>query len=207
MKTKKCTRCHKIHNIVDFRKCKWKDKIYRKNICKYCDNKKAKERSKSKIALTANMYSSQRGICIKRNREMPKYNLKQLREWIYLQPNFEELYNNWVKSDYKKEFKPSIDRLDDYKTYSLDNIQLTTWKKNIRRYYSDRMNGINNKQNRAVIQYDLQGNYVNEFYSMCQAERDTSVNNHSIWKNCTGRLKTAGGYIWKYKKMQVKLTN
>jgi hypothetical protein len=44
--------------------------------------------------------------------------------------NFYELYNNWIDSGYKKSDKPSVDRIDDYKGYSFDNIQLMTWKEN-----------------------------------------------------------------------------
>ena len=199
METKICTRCNKVYNICDFRNCRWKDKIYKKNICKHCDNRATKIRSRTKKGLTCSMFAHQKATSRIRKREQPKYTLSELRKWIYSQPIFEELYNNWITSGYKKEFKPSIDRLNDYKTYSLNNIQLTTWQKNVRRYYSDRMNGINNKQNRAVLQFDLNETFIKEFYSMKQAERDTGVNNHSIWKNCTKRLKTAGGFIWKYK--------
>jgi len=49
---------------------------------------------------------------------------------VYKQPNFEELYNNWVKHGYDKWYKPSVDRLNDDKGYSFSNIQLVTWKEN-----------------------------------------------------------------------------
>ena len=40
---------------------------------------------------------------------------------------------------------PSIDRKDDYKPYTFDNIQLTTWQQNKAKGHEDCKNGINNK--------------------------------------------------------------
>lgn len=48
---------------------------------------------------------------------------------------FEMLYLGWVAMDFHKWFKPSIDRLDSRKGYSLENIRLVTWRENfIARY-------------------------------------------------------------------------
>ena len=109
------------------------------------------------------------------------------------------LWNNWIESNYDKMTKPSVDRLDDYKGYSLDNIQLMTWEENKAKGSRDRKNGVNNKKSKAVLQYDLQGNLIKEYYSIMQAERETKISNVSISRVCNGKRKTAGGFKWKYK--------
>ena len=53
---------------------------------------------------------------------------------------------------------------------------------------------------RAVCKYDLLGNFIEEYESVAEAVRNnTKVNYTSIWKCCTDRANTAGGYTWKYK--------
>lgn len=49
---------------------------------------------------------------------------------------------------------------------------------------------------KPVVQYDIDGNFVKEYLSIQQAQRETG---HShIWDCINGKRKTAGGYQWKY---------
>lgn len=59
--------------------------------------------------------------------------------------------------------------------------------------------GANNNRARAVIQYDLEGNFIAEYETMTQADKETGVNFSRISAVCRGRRKTSGGYIWRYK--------
>lgn len=54
--------------------------------------------------------------------------------------------------------------------------------------------------NRAkiVTQYNLEGKKINVFKSTKEAERRTSVPSSSISAVANGKLKTTGGFIWKY---------
>jgi hypothetical protein len=54
-----------------------------------------------------------------------------------------------------------------------------------------------NKQCRAVIQKTKEGEYVNEYRSIGEAERETKI---CTVNDCLyGRQKTAGGYCWEFK--------
>lgn len=44
------------------------------------------------------------------------------------------------------------------------------------------------------------GNIVGEFWGCLEAFRKTGVNFRHINECCNGKLKTAGGFVWKYKK-------
>ena len=58
-------------------------------------------------------------------------------------------------------------------------------------------------RNRAVNQYDLQGNFLKSFSTMQEAQLSIGAKSiSSITNACTGRSKTAGGYIWQYKDQQ-----
>jgi group I intron endonuclease len=54
---------------------------------------------------------------------------------------------------------------------------------------------------RIIEQYDLQNNLINTFISSMEIERTLGIKNGNISGCCTGKSKTAGGYIWKYKEL------
>lgn len=54
-------------------------------------------------------------------------------------------------------------------------------------------------RSKTVVQYDKNMNYIREFVSAKKAGEELKVNKSSITGNCKGKLKTAGGFIWKYK--------
>lgn len=50
----------------------------------------------------------------------------------------------------------------------------------------------------AVYQFNLRGEPIQSFNSITEAERRTGVNHAKISAVCSGRRKSAGGYIWSY---------
>ena len=56
------------------------------------------------------------------------------------------------------------------------------------------------KDNRRkkVIQYNIQGEFIDEFVSVSEAAKLTGYNKSSIAKVCRGERKSCGGYLWKY---------
>lgn len=53
--------------------------------------------------------------------------------------------------------------------------------------------------NKSVLQFSKNGVFIKEFISLNQAERETNISSDTISRCCKGKLKTSGGYIWKYK--------
>ena len=51
---------------------------------------------------------------------------------------------------------------------------------------------------RKVAQYNASNELIQTYDSVRQAMNNTGVDSSSISKCCNGKLKTAGGYIWKY---------
>ena len=121
---------------------------------------------RKKPGVISAIYSGQKRSSKHRKHPIPTYTKLELEQWISNQQDkFDELYDAWVLSGYEKGMKPSIDRLNDYKGYSLDNIQLMKWDDNRKKYNSDKTSGVNNKQNGYVYQYTLDGDYLAEFRS------------------------------------------
>lgn len=58
--------------------------------------------------------------------------------------------------------------------------------------------GADNPSSKPVSQYDLQGNFIKTLGGQHEAARATGIQRGDIGSCCRGKLKTAGGYIWKY---------
>ena len=81
---------------------------------------------------------------------------------------------------------PQVDHIDENKTHNyLNNLQWITNKDNCRK-----------SNNKPVLQYDLDGNFVREWECAADVRREL---NKQISQCLKGKLKTAYGYIWKYK--------
>ena len=50
-----------------------------------------------------------------------------------------------------------------------------------------------------VLQYSIDGNLITEYCSVKEASAKTGSDESNISKACRGKLKTSGGFIWKYK--------
>lgn len=55
------------------------------------------------------------------------------------------------------------------------------------------------KQRKIVMQFSVDGDFIQEFASMCEAEKRTGIDKGSISNCARSRCKTAGGYIWRKK--------
>ena len=195
MITKKCNKCHKEKTIGNF--------YNTQNSCKECDEIATLHRIRTKRGLISRIYTDQKQTCKRRNHSQPEYTLDELLNFVMSHKNFNSLYDNWVKSGYKTLLRPSIDRKDDYVTYTIDNIQLMTFKDNIDKCAIDRKSCKNSKNCTGVIKLDLNGNEIKRYKSLRQASRDVCGNNTSdanIHMACSGKLNTAYGYKWKFNK-------
>jgi hypothetical protein len=77
------------------------------------------------------------------------------------------------------------------------------------RYKTDNLESIEPQQpkEKAVIQYSTDGNKIAEFSSIKKASKQTNIVSNNICNCCRGKLKTAGGYIWRYKNKVDNLKN
>lgn len=98
--------------------------------CRECSNKRIKLYNKTKEGLITKIFRDQRKSSKKRGHRMPCYTIKELKKWVFSQEKFHILYEKWVKSGYKKNKIPSLDRKNNLIGYSFDNIQIVTWEYN-----------------------------------------------------------------------------
>lgn len=71
------------------------------------------------------------------------------------------------------------------------------WKNNMKEIFKNRnMSKASEARKKSVLQYDLEGNFIKEWESASEAERNVGGD---IKACCNNKQKTAAGFIWKYK--------
>ena len=51
---------------------------------------------------------------------------------------------------------------------------------------------------KKVLQFSKDGSFIREWSSISEANKELNISNGSISAVCKGKLKTTGGYKWKY---------
>jgi hypothetical protein len=109
---------------------------------------------------------------------------------------------------YNFENKPSINHKDGKKkNNSINNLEYTSVaENNLHRYRV--LNciptctgkfGSNHPASIYIKQYTIEGKYIKDFGSLSEASIQSGIKYGSIQNACSGKQKSAGGYVWKYK--------
>lgn len=200
---KKCLRCGSCNN--DFTKDSSK-KDGLSTYCMVCSREKSRENQRSKFGLASRIYSNQKTNSKRRGHTNPDYSTRELREWLYSQPEYNRLYSEWVESEYDRLKAPSCDRINDSEGYSLSNIKLMTWAENKAKGHMDiRSMKISNRTllnggHCPIDKLSLAGDIIETYISQSEAARKNNVYQANIHKCLIGKIKTTGGFKWQYKK-------
>lgn len=192
---KTCSKCGEAKELTHYHK-------YPKGVygvraeCKDCIT----ARRHSKGGTVKQMYLRQKASSKQRGYALPNYTEQDLKQWLFAQPLFHEMYASWVASNYEKGLKPSVDRLDDYAPYTLDSIQLVTFQTNRDNYEQHRKEGKSTKGlMKAVDKLNLDGEMIERYHSISAASRaNNNLHIGTIQSVCSGKTKTCGGFKWRY---------
>ncbi len=92
---------------------------------------------------------------------------------------------------------PQVNHIDENKTNNrVDNLEWCTAKYNTN--YGTSLERRIKAYSKPVLQFDKNGNFINEYPSIKDAAKKTGINKSTIGMVCRGKYKYAGGYIWKY---------
>lgn len=197
MKNKYCPTCKQTLTIELFHH----NKTRSDNLggqCKECVKNRQLKNAKTKLGVIKKIYRGQIGSCKARGHNLPSYTKDAFIKWCLDSDIFHDMYIKWVESDYNRWTIPSVDRINDYLSYSFSNIQILTWRENNIKSHKDRREGRNNKMSKEVVQLDKNGIFIKNYYSMSQASRDLNILVGNICNCCKGKRQYAGGFKWEY---------
>ena len=146
-----------------------------------------KYRKTPKGVLT-NMYNHMK------NRNKVDFSLLEFQNTFLTNEKYLRLFNNWSKSGYKKQLRPSLDRIDSKKHYSFDNVQMLTWAEN--RFKQSALDGKRGRKP-AVLQM-LGDKVIKRFSSQRMAIKQLGINQGDLSMVLNGRRKTVNGYNFLY---------
>jgi len=90
-------------------------------------------------------------------------------------------------------------RTGNYKKNKHTEEAKTKISESLKKYYASNVkNELNNKIGTKIKQYDMNNNLLNEYTSISDASRKTSVPKSSLLVHLKDNTKTGGGFIWKY---------
>ena len=85
----------------------------------------------------------------------------------------------------------------------ITELEWATQSENMLHAYKNGLNKKNKREknhlSRRILQYDLQGNFIKEWYCIESACDEVKGHHSNIIKNCKNQIKSAYGYKWKYK--------
>lgn len=176
------------------RKCKcYKNKqgFYTDNICKVCGERYPKR-------MLQRMYTAQHASSKKRGLPLPNYTEKEFISFVITNPKFRPLYIKWIKSGFNTMLKPSVDRIKESESYSLDNIQVVDWQENKRKGERDCKDGKRYHIVKSVCAFDYDTNeFIEQFHSIHNAESEVGIKFNIISSACYVSNKHKGVFIGK----------
>ena len=188
---KKCVKCANLKKVSEF----YKHKKYTdgcRPICKKCTIENRRTPYNKARILYDNLNARSR-----KHNMVVEFSKQEFIDWCMQQSVYHTLHKKWSENDYIKWYAPSIDRKNDYKPYTFENMRLMSWHENSKKGNVHRKTGVNNKHSKEVICIDEMGTKT-MYFSTMEAERNTKVSHSHISKCCNGVAKTAGGYRWEY---------
>ena len=170
-------------------------------MCRKCAVLATQARQKTMPGLVKKIYQNQLMTTKKMGRALPAYSEQELFAWMLTQ-GYEVLWATWTASQHDRWLSPSIDRKDNAKSYSLDNIQLITWRENLDNCIRDNRQGTMPRiDTKPVDQLSKDGVFLQAFKSAAMAARAMVGHNRNVGNItavCHGKWPTAYGYKWRF---------
>jgi len=129
-----------------------------------------------------------------RQRHTVEFSLKDFHARFLEDRKFQRLYQDWKKAKYPKQLKPSLDRIDSKKPYTLPNTQMLTWAEN--RFKQSATDGKRGRKPPVLML--LNGKIIKRFTSQRHAIKELGIPQGNLSTVLNGRRKHIAGYEFIY---------
>ncbi len=200
--SKICTKCEKNQPLTEYYKtakgglsaqCKTCTKLrVKKNLEKVGNGYDFSEKGVIRV-----LYKTQKSHQKLRGHGTLPYTKAEFSNWVY-ENGYKSLYDKWVEVGNLSSRKPSVDRLNDYRGYSFDNMRLVTWIDNREHQWQDIRSGQSTSGERCVslCKLDNNGNVLEEYVSYAEVKRLLGYCVHYAVKE---GIRCKQGFRWKQK--------
>ena len=127
-----------------------------------------------------------------KRRHKVDFSLNEFHKKFLNDKKFLRLYREWIKSGKDKWKKPSIDRINNKKHYSFNNIQIITWGEN---RYKQKMERRSRKG--KVVQF-FNGKPIAIFKSQKEVSKKLNISQGNLSEHMNGKRKHCNGYVFKW---------
>lgn len=134
-----------------------------------------------------------------KSRHEVKFDLKFFHKLYLTDKNYLSLFKKWEKSGYKKQLKPSLDRIDNKKCYELSNIQMMTWAQN--RFKQSSVDGKKGRKP-AVLQL-LGNNIIKRFDSQRHVVKELGISQGNLSSVLNGKRESVNGFKFIYENQEL----
>ena len=149
---------------------------------------------KKKRTILSRIYTNQVYDHKRRNRPLPAYTRQELIDRFVNDKRFIRLVNEWIKSGCMIYKKPTIDRIDCRRPYTMQNIHIMTWEENqFKRLFELKYFHPNCM---SVAAYK-DGVLVRIYRTQAEAGRKLGIQQNNISSVIRGIGKTLGGFEWR----------
>jgi|GEM_PF-4610085 len=196
---KTCTICEKeleLDKFYNSEKHSGKNHYY--PYCKDCNSKDNIDKEKQPDYIIRRMYNQKIMPRADKNNTSIPYTKEEFVELLEEQPLFKELYEEYEKSEYITERKPSFYLMNKQTDFSLENIQICTSKEANEKHRQSLMN----YGGKTTIQFTLSEEVLQIYESTQDARRAMGLKpkDDRIMTCCNKKSNTAVDYKWEYLK-------